>query len=388
MKIGGHRANGTRQRRPEMISAREVTYRKDRNDPASIYEAIALKFEPRLSAAILSALNAQADSVDLDLLAAAIEAGDVSRVVALLDIDPAIVALGSATPVVQQATYAGGIAAAATITAWRPTGLSFAFNTLNPRLLTWLQTYNLGLIRQINDGTKEGVRQYLLTGMEAGKNPKAVAREIKDIIGLTDRQAQAVKNYRRQLEEFHTRRSAAGFNLGAKIDRVNGTQVFRPDADGKPKDGIKERRLRDFRHDGQLRRAMETGKPLKPEQVDKMVAAYARKYRAYRARTIARTEAIRTTNVGVQEAWHQAMDAGVVPEDLTRKKWIVARDERLCEVCGPIPKMNPKLGVKHGQPFKTPDGMVNLPPIHPNCRCTVFYRVYEPSQIADAEGAG
>ena len=384
--MSGMEGNGVRQRKPKLLAPREVAYRKDLNDPASIYEALAAKFEPKLASAIFGALTEQADSIDATALAAALETGDLNRVLALLNLDPTLAAMGALTPTIQQATYAGGIAAAAGIGA-RFTGVSFAFDTLNPRLLTWLQTYNLGLIRQINEGTKEGVRQYLLTGMEAGQNPKAVARQIKSIVGLTDRQAQAVKNYRRQLEEFHTRRSAAGFNLGAKIDRVNGTQVLRSGPDGKPKDGINERRLRDFRHDGQLRRAMETGKPLKPEQIDKMVDAYARKYRAYRARTIARTEAIRTTNVGVQEAWHQAMSKGVVSEDLTRKKWIVARDERLCEVCGPIPKMNPKLGVKHGQPFSTPDGPINLPPVHPNCRCTVSYRLYEPSQIAD-EGVG
>jgi hypothetical protein len=383
MAVGGYRANGTRKRSPEWVAPSQVVY-KERTPPASIYEAVAAKFEPTLARAILSALEAQADAIDLDALAAAIDSGDLNRVVAILDLGPALAALERASPILQQGAYAGGIAAAANISV-RLRGASFVFGTLNPRLLSWLQTYNLGLIRQINDATKEGVRQYLLTGMEAGANPISVARQIKSIVGLTDRQAQAVKNYRKQLEDFHNRRSAAGFNLGGKIDRVNGRQVFRPGPDGKPKDGVNERRLRDFRFDGALSRSMKTGKPLTPDQIDKMVAGYARKYRQFRAQTIARTEAIRTTNIGVQEAWHQAMEKGLVSEDLTRKQWIVARDERLCEVCGPIPKMNPKLGVKHGQPFRTPDGLVNLPPMHPNCRCTVFYRLYEPSQIADAE---
>lgn len=382
MKIGSLAANGSRKRQPDRISAREVFYRKDRTDPASIYEAVATRFEPKLADAIMSAFTEQAAALDLDALADAIEAGDVSKVLSMLDLDPSLAAMRTVTPVVQETTYAGGVAATATISAWKPTRLTVLFDTLNPRLTQWLQTYNLALIRQINEGTREGVRQYLVAGMQAGRNPKAVAREIKEIVGLTDRQARAVYNFRRELEEFHLRRTGGGYGIGRRIDRVNGTQVLRPGADGKPKDGINERRLRDFRFDRQLGRAVSSGKPLSQQQIDKMVAGYARKYRAYRSRTIARTEAIRATNVGVQEAWHQAIQSGVVPEGLTRKKWIVATDERTCEVCGPIPSMNPAIGVKHGRPFQTPQGPVDLPPVHPNCRCTIFYRVYEPSQVS------
>ena len=221
--------------------------------------------------------------------------------------------------------------------------------------------------------------------MKAGENPRAVARDIKGVVGLTDRQAKAVMNFREELETFHERRTGGGYNLGAKIDRVNGFQVLRPDEDGSPMDGITERRLRDFRFDGQLRSAMESGKPLTEAQIDKMVEAYERKFLAYRARTIARTEALRTTNMGVQDAWRQAIEEQKVQEPQVRRQWIVARDERLCEVCSPIPSMNPKRGVKFGQPFATPKGPWTLPPIHPNCRCTVFVRQWEPEQLQDEE---
>jgi len=162
-------------------------------------------------------------------------------------------------------------------------------------------------------------------------------------------------------------------------------QVFRPEDDGTPMDDVDERRLRDFRYDKTLLRAMEQAKPLTPKQIDTMVDAYRRKYLKYRAQTIARTEALRTTNVGVQDAWRQAVEQGKVSEDLIRRKWVVADDERLCKFCAPIPKMNPKLGVDLQQPFETPKGPTMLPPLHPNCRCTVFIRAYEPIQIERAE---
>jgi hypothetical protein len=45
--------------------------------------------------------------------------------------------------------------------------------------------------------------------------------------------------------------------------------------------------------------------------------------------------------------------------------------------------MNPPEGVPFATPFATPKGPIMLPPgVHPNCRCTVFIRFYEPIQIA------
>jgi hypothetical protein len=220
----------------------------------------------------------------------------------------------------------------------------------------------------------------LVDGMKAGLNPKVQAKRIKEIVGLTDTQAKAVANFRKELETFHARRSASGYNLGAKIDRVNGTQVFRPDAAGLPKDKVLERRLRDFRYDKALQTAMNSGKPLKPEQIDKMTAAYARKYRAYRARNIARTESMRTTNMGMQEGWRQGILDGHVDERLVRRYWHVAPDERTCVVCAPIPGMNRK-GVPFAAPFQTPKGPIFLGPLHPSCRCSVWIKMLEPSQI-------
>lgn len=366
---------------PKWISPAEVIY-KEKYSITDI-EALAFKLESTLAKEIIAALIKQKESVSIDDIAEALISGDVGKVLALLDLPTSLVALQALTAPLIDGVFAAGAYTAAT--AFAPVRATFAFNRLNPRLIDWLDTYSLDLIKQINTGTKEGIRQYLVSGMTAGKGPKQVATEVKGIIGLTNRQAQAVKNYRAELETFHNKRTAGAMGLGKKPAKVNGTQVSILNDDGENADGVNQRRLRDFRYDGQLKTAMESGKPLTPAQIDKMVAAYERKYLAYRARTIARTEAMRATNVGVQDAWQQAIDLGKVDEQQVRKQWLVARDERLCESCGPIPRMNPKIGIKHAQTFKTPDGPQMAPPMHPNCRCTVFYRTYEPSQIAAAE---
>lgn len=364
--------------REPLVPPSELVFKASPEQLSQI-EALANKLEPSLYKAILLGLTTTSESIDLNMLINALESGDVGKVLGLLALDKAADAFAALQPAVQAGVYAAGAYAATQVVA--VSGASFTFGQLNPRLISWLQTYSLNLIQQINDQTREAVRAYLVQGMTAGRNPKDVAREVKNIIGLTEKQAKAVQNYRKELETFHLKRTAGAYGLGNKVNRVNGTQVSILDEDGLNSDGINARRLRDFRFDGQLKTAMSTGKPLKPEQIDKMVAAYQRKFLAYRSRTIARTEALRTTNMGIQDGWRQAIEAGKVPEDFVRKQYIVARDERLCEVCSPVPSLNPKQGVKLAAPFNTPKGPYNLPPLHPNCRCTVFFRLYEPSQL-------
>ncbi|CAB5220342.1 Phage head morphogenesis domain containing protein [uncultured Caudovirales phage] len=367
--------------RPRLIPPEAIVTKAGKDDLLTEIERLAKKIEPVLADAIMSYLQGMKDSIDLQALADALASGDVGKVIGLLAGADLNAAKAQVADSIQAAVWGGGAIAALGINQG-VSGIHFAFDKLNPRLVTWLQTYSLNLIRQINDDTKEAIRDKLISGMTSGASPIAVAREVKGAIGLTTRQAQAVKNYRKELETFHLKTSAGGYGLGNKIDRVNGRQVFKPDDDGTPMDGIDVRRLRDFRYDGQLANAIKTGKPLKPEQIDKMVAAYERKYLRHRSETIARTEALRTTNFGVQDAWRQAIEGGKANESLVRRQWIVAKDERLCEVCAPVPGLNPKRGVKFDQPFATPKGPVMLPPVHPNCRCTVFLRQWEPEQLA------
>lgn len=370
----------------KLVSPSElVPIRKASKAELTAIEALAKKIEPALAEVIAAHLKNVAEGVSLKALITALEEGNIIGVIdALAAIDTAATS-GAVSGALQDAVWAGGALGAAGVNASLK-GASFAFNKLNPTLVTFLQGYSLKLIREIDLTTKEAIRDALVQGMTDGKNPtQKTARVIRESIGLTKRQAAAVKAYRKELETFHERTSAKGYNIGGKIDRVNGRQVFRPGPDGKPLDGITQRRLRDFRYDGALARAMKTGKPIPPEKIDKMVSAYARKYRRHRSMNIARTESLRASNYGVQEAWRQAIEEGKVSELLVRRSWVVSKDERLCEVCSPIPKMNGK-GVPFGDPFKTPNGPVMLPPIHPSCRCTVFIRTFTADQLGLGDG--
>jgi hypothetical protein len=344
-------------------------------------EALAEKLEPSLARAIRDMLKDHVASIDLDALAEALKAGETYRVLDMVgEVDP--VKAASVKEQLQNAVWQGGaLATQAPVF----NEARFAFNRLNPALISWLENYNLNLIRDVNRGTVESVRAVLIEGMTAGRNPIDQARRIKQVVGLTPAQAKAVQSYRKELETFHLKRSAKSWGLGNERSKQSGLEVMPIDPKtGKPKDGIETRRLRDQRYDGMLKRAMENRKPIPPEKIDRMVDRYQERMLQNRARTIARTESLRATNVGVSEAWRQAIADRKVDGALVRKRWVLSA--AACPVCVAINKAQPKRGIPLEESFANPKGLapVKVPPEHPSCRCTHFVRLYEPEQLQDA----
>lgn len=105
------------------------------------------------------------------------------------------------------------------------------------------------------------------------------------------------------------------------------------------------------------------------------VFGFAQKHRAER---IARSEVIRASNFGAEQAYIQS-------QVVARKKWIVSRDERLCPYCEPMAGKEVVLGMvyfQQGDVLHNPDpeSIATLrldyedifhPPLHPQCRCTL-----------------
>ena len=121
-------------------------------------------------------------------------------------------------------------------------------------------------IRAIEEEQAAKIRQIMLRGMAEGQPPKKIAQEIRDVVSLTDWPAAQVKAYRTELEDLNPR--------------------------------VMERQLRDRRFDGPIARAVNDGKALTPEQIDRFSAEYKDDWLRLRATTIARTEALRAANSG------------------------------------------------------------------------------------------
>ncbi len=85
-----------------------------------------------------------------------------------------------------------------------------------------------------------------------------------------------------------------------------------------------------------------------------------------RAETIARTETMRASNEGQQQAWNQAVDAGVLT-GAEQKVWIVTPDDRLCPICEGMEDVT----IPMDEDFDVDGERVSTPPGHPRCRCTI-----------------
>jgi hypothetical protein len=85
-----------------------------------------------------------------------------------------------------------------------------------------------------------------------------------------------------------------------------------------------------------------------------------------RAKRIGDSEAYVASRQGKQLVWMYWMHAGRLPVN-TKKQWITASDELVCESCGPLHKKKVPLN----KPFRTELGEVWTPSAHPGCRCDV-----------------
>ena len=214
------------------------------------------------------------------------------------------------------------------------------FDATGSRALDFARANQLEKIREISQDTRQAVQSIIVDGHTRAENPREIARSIRDSIGLTSNQEQHVRNYRRALET-----GDYGNAMG--------------------------RELHDARSDRSLRR----GETLPPEQIDRMVERYRTNYVAYRAETIARTEASKNVHAGLEESYTQAIERGDVEADALTKEWIHAG--RGSHSRPTHARMDGK-SVPFGEDFVLPDGVrMRWPgdPLAPvgelaNCRCT------------------
>ena len=337
--------------------------------------------EPDIAKAFLDSLRKAISQYDLDVVQRLIEQGDIEGAInsAMGGVTTsstiyapmlAVTGLAAKTAMMSFAPQAG---ATVGLTASQPIEITAMFGVPNPKALSFVQQYPLRLIREVDDATRAGIRQHLLDGLKAGENPRTVATSVKGVIGLTKTQEKAVSNFRKEIETIHLKSDpkAGGMNLGGSISRApGGAQTYEVDGNGNPVDGITQRRLRDYRYDRTLARAITDGKPLEPEQVDKMVEAYRQKYLKYRAETIARTESLRALNIGSHAAYMAIAETSPELAGMLKRQWVLARDERTCKRCKGVVRLNPG-GVGLDEPFRTTTGTIMHPPEHPSCRCVV-----------------
>jgi len=215
------------------------------------------------------------------------------------------------------------------------TGL-LAFDLINEYAVQWAAREAALLVQQVDAETKKAIRALIVRMQRGQLTPKAAAMELRQIVGLTTQQANAVYNFRRKLEV------RAGLAEALEGERTALTPAQRSLI-------------------GQ--RVIST-----QAKIDATMDRYERRLLRYRTENIARTESMTAANRGQQEAWRAAADAGLLDAD-QRQVWLITDDERLCAICEPMEDQTAPLGGV----FTNPDTQAQYPgpPIHPSCRCAV-----------------
>jgi len=185
------------------------------------------------------------------------------------------------------------------------------FDVPTPDMTQFIERYVGQELVGVTETTRAQVRQIVRQAVASGRTHRQAATALREVVGLTPRQTDAVNALRQRL-----------------------TDEGRPDA-----------------------------------YITSQVELAADRGIRLRAQQIARTESMSVANAAQQQLNERAQDEGWLPAD-QKRAWLVTPDQRLCERCAPIPGMNPG-GVALDEPFQTPEGPTMLPPLHPQCRCTI-----------------
>ena len=190
---------------------------------------------------------------------------------------------------------------------------SFRFDATRPEAARWAEKEAGALIREVVQEQVNVVRDYVARADLGEATPRQIARGLRDVIGLTERQAGWVENFRnKQINE-------------RMLDGMTFDQAY--------------------------------------EASERATDRYHRRVHRNRTETIARTEILRSVNEGRNQAWNQGVEEGWITPDEWRREWSTEIDGRQCSICGPLNET--QVGFRESFPQGDP-------PIHPNCRCDVI----------------
>jgi hypothetical protein len=272
--------------------------------PRQELDQLADKMTPVIRDAFLAAIGEIRDDVILKDLVKAITAGDYDEAFRTLGFSEAAM-----RPMIAAITAEFEQAGNLTFAMFPKHALSAAtgvrvrlrFNVRDPAAERWIAEHSSRLITSITEDARIITRDKILVGMQEGRNPLNVAldlvgrydmtekRRVGGAIGLTPGQEGWVANVRRDLIALDER-------------------YFTRD-------------LRDHRFDSIVRQAIDSDKPLKAADVDRIVDRYRDRALKYRGNTIGRVEALQALNAGEYQSARQLVSEGIVTPDAIAKIW-------------------------------------------------------------------
>lgn len=304
-------------------------------------ERLLREMEPRIATAFLEALVIAQQTNTLDELAELAQSG---RLLTVLEESATAGAQSLADVVNTVIVESGQVTSAAMSDAFNAI---ISFDQVNQRAVQIMQENRLRMIREFVDEQRLATREALTDGIRRGLNPRAQARAFRGSIGLTQRQTQAVNNFRQLLSEGNAE--------------------------------ALQRQLRDRRFDPTVRRAVAGDIILTDAQIERMVSRYRDRFLKFRSEVIARTEALRSVHEGTDLAFLQAIENRNVEAESLVQTWHTARDGRVRDSHVFMNGQQRPLGIPfrsgNGNELRFP-GDINAPASDTiQCRCAVSTRV-------------
>lgn len=317
-------------------------------------EALLKLLTAEMQSAFLMAIQGVVDQVVLQQVIDAVVAGDVDKAFELLGFNPA--ALRPITAAIERMYERSGD--------WTAEGYPrqpgypvFRFDVRSPNAEKWIKDKSSELITRLTDEARINVRSTLEDGIQRGRNPRNTAL---DIVGRVNQQTGARE----------------GGVIGLTVNQESWTRSLRTNLEQLSADYF-TKELRDKRFDGTVRKAIESGKPLSADVIDKLVARYRSNALKLRGDTIARTESIHALSVAELESARQIVATGAVRQKDVKREWDSAGDRRV----RPAHKEMDGQQVGLDEPFRSPDGAFLMYPGDTtlgapardviNCRCRV-----------------
>lgn len=281
--------------------------------------------EPRFRKAFETGIRSLRDSFSLAEIERALNSGDLAQAANLINEGIVASAFIQFNREIQNAVQAGGDIASR----WaRADKIVFDLSVTESNTARFISSYQADKIREITAQTQMNIGEIVRGGVNAGRNPRDIARTVRDSIGLTAKQEAAVENFERLLREN-------------KREALN-------------------RALRDKRFDRSILSAINNQRDISEDLIQKMKQRYRERFIHKRSQYIARTEAIRLVSTGNQHFWEQAVSNEVVEEKRLKRRWLPTQDGRTREHHMMIPGLN-KDGVGLKEPFRTPYGPLMYP---------------------------
>ncbi len=333
---------------------------------ANELDKIASRYEKKIQESLLKAFGTLRNKYTIPQLTEVINSRGVYGVMELFN-DMDTVIASAIVPDINNAINESGAASIELIPKGAIEGPT-SFNMLNENTTSFIRSYQVPLVQQISNNTKEAIRYSINVDLAAGKGPRSTAIQFRKDIGLTTTQEQYVRNFQNALQWQSETDPVKRKQLRSNLQQaINGDKYA----------------LQDKRFRASMNKLLKEEK-LSQKQIDKMVTRYRERYIKYRSEVIARTESLRATSVGNHEMLKQNIAAGSVNDNILRF-WDATNDRRTRPWHNKAEVVN-SAGVAYNQPFKVPNSRGSIeqlmfprdPAGSPDntiqCRCAVYYK--------------